>query len=229
MMNNIRKYAIILFVLGWVLGISSCRKQYKATEQDMANYGWFLFEKAATNSDYISSKSWFSKSIIEDSTYMDGYNGLGWSFGKLTDLDSSIYYFEKGLRFTPSIFDTTNIRYEIWAGLCFASNAIGQDSFAIIWGDSLIDALTGGLTSTAWIFSHNNTISNNKINHLDLRITMAASHFAEGEFSNSVTQMQTILTELSSTSTFNPDVNSVSGRSELAFWIDSLQTILSTQ
>ena len=30
---------------------------------------------------------------------MDGYNGLGWSFGKLTDLDSSIYYFEKGLNF----------------------------------------------------------------------------------------------------------------------------------
>lgn len=228
MINN-RKYIIFLFALGIILTVVSCRKQYKATEQDMANYGWFLFEKAAINSDYTESISWFLESINEDTTYMDGYNGLGWSFGKLTDLDSSIYYFEKGLNFSESIYDTTNVRYEIWAGLCFASNAKGQDSMAIIWGDSLIDALTGGLTSTSWIFSHNNTNSNNNINHLDLRITMAASHFAEGEFSNSVTQMQSILSALSSTSTFNPDVNSVSGRSELAVWIDSLQTILSAQ
>lgn len=229
MMNNIKKYAIILFVSGWVLTIGSCRKQYEATEQDMSNYGWFLFEKAVIQSDYSESKNWFLESINEDTTYMDGYNGLGWSFGKLTELDSSIYYFEKGLNFSESIYDTTNIRYEIWAGLCFASNAKGQDSIAIIWGDSLVDALTSGLTSTTWMFSHNNTNSNNKINHLDLRITIAASHFAEGEFTNSVTHMQTILTELSSSSTFNPDVNTVSGRSELAVWIDSLQTILSTQ
>lgn len=79
------------------------------------------------------------------------------------------------------------------------------------------------------IFTHNNINNNNKIDHLDLRVTMAASHFAEGEFTNSVTHMQTILTELSSSSSFNPDVNTVSGRSELAVWIDSLQTILSTQ
>ena len=131
MMNN-RKYIIFLFALGIILTVASCRKQYKATEQDMANYGWFLFEKAAINSDYTESKSWFLESINEDTTYMDGYNGLGWSFGKLTDLDSSIYYFEKGLNFSESIYDTTNIRYEIWAGLCFASNANGQDSIAII-------------------------------------------------------------------------------------------------
>ncbi len=229
MMNNIKKYAIILFVLGWVLTIGSCRKQYEATEQDMANYGWFLFEKAAINSDYTNSKNWFLESINEDTTYMDGYNGLGWSFGILTELDSSIYYFEKGLRFTPSIYDTTNIQYEIWAGLCFANNAKGFDEIALTWGDSLIDALTTGLTSNAWIFTHNNINNNNKIDHLDLRVTMAASHFAEGEFTNSVTHMQTILTELSSSSSFNPDVNTVNGRSELAVWIDSLQTILSTQ
>ena len=58
MMNN-RKYIIFLFALGIILTVASCRKQYKATEQDMANYGWFLFEKAAINSDYTESKSWF--------------------------------------------------------------------------------------------------------------------------------------------------------------------------
>lgn len=228
-MNTLKRYIIFVIALGTVLNIGSCRKQYTATEKDMADYGWFLFEKAAVKADYHSSKDWFLSSVAEDTTYMDGYNGLGWSYGKLTDIDSSIFYFERGLRFMPSIYDTTNIRYELWAGLCFANNAKGLDVAAVTWGDSLIDALNDGLSSLPWTFTHNNINSNNKINHLDLRITMAASHFATGSFNESVSHMQTILSELSSSSTFNPDVNTVSGRTELAVWIDSLQTLLSNQ
>jgi len=224
-----KKYTIIIFAIGIVLSFNACRKQYQATEKDMADYGWFLFEKAVGKSDYADSKKWFLDSVDEDTTYMDGYNGLGWSFGILTDIDSSIYYFERGLKFVPSKFDTTNIRYELWAGLCFANNAKGLDATAITWGDSLIDGLSAGLTTNAWNFTHNNISSKNKINHLDLRVTMAASHFAEGEFSNSVAHLQFILTELTGSTTFDPNVNSVSGRYELAVWIDSLQTILLTQ
>ncbi len=226
-MNITKIITLITLILIFTAG--SCRKQYKATEMDLADYGWLLFEKAVGKSDYTDSKKWFLLSVNEDTTYMDGYNGLGWSFGKLTELDSSIYYFERGLKFTPSIIDTTNIRYELWAGLCFANNAKGQDAAAVIWGDSLIENLSAGLLTNAWTFTHNNTNGNNIINHLDLRVTMAASHFAEGQFSSSVSHLQTILTELSSTSTFDPDVNTVSGRAELAVWIDSLQTILLTQ
>jgi hypothetical protein len=58
---------------------------------------------------------------------------------------------------------------------------------------------------------------------------MAASNFAISEFSKSVNHIQSILTELSGSTTFNPDVNLVSGRAELAVWIDSLSTILSNQ
>ncbi len=151
MMNNIKKYTIILFVLGWVLTIGSCRKQYEATEQDMSNYGWFLFEKAAIKSDYTESKNWFLESINEDTTYMDGYNGLGWTYGKLTYLDSSIIFFTKGLKFQESIYDTTNIRQQVWAGLCFAYNAYGNDALSIQFGDSLIVDLSSGLTTRSWI------------------------------------------------------------------------------
>lgn len=228
-MNKSKKYILLITSIILAFAVGSCRKQYKATELDMANYGWYLFEKAVLKADYKSSKKWFLESIVENATYMDGYNGLGWSYGKLADLDSSIYYFNRGLSFKPSLFDTTNIRYELWAGLCFANNAKGLDTAAVIWGDSLIAALTDGLTSLPWTFTHNNSNSSNKINHLDLRVTMAASHFATGSFNQSVSHMQTILSELSSSTTFNPDVNTVSGRAELAVWIDSLQTILSNQ
>ena len=228
-MSITKQNTFILLMLLLALFVGSCRKQYHATEKDMADYGWFLFEKAATQSNYTVSKNWFLSSVNEDTMYMDGYNGLGWSYGKITVLDSSIYYFEKGLNFLPSLYDTTNIHYEIWAGLCFVNNAMGLDSLAIIWGNNLINSLTTGLSSNPWIFTHNNINSSNIINLLDLRVTMAASHFAEGEFDNSVAHLRTILTELSGSSTFNPDVNTVSGRYELAVWIDSLQTILLTQ
>ena len=228
-MIRMKKTPIIVLALGIVLSINSCRKHYEATEQDMADYGWLLFEKAVSKSDYTDSKEWFLKSVNEDTTYMDGYNGLGWSFGKLTDIDSSIYFFETGLRFSPSIYDTTNIRFELLAGLCFANNAEGLDVAAIAWGDRLIDGLSSGLATNKWVFTHNNLNNKNKINHLDLRVTMAASNFAIGEFSKSVNHIQSILTELSGSTTFNPDVNLVSGRAELAVWIDSLSTILSNQ
>jgi len=59
-----------------MLIFAACRKQWNATEEDMANYGWTLYEQG----DYLGSYEWFSNSILEDLNYQDGYNGLGWSF-----------------------------------------------------------------------------------------------------------------------------------------------------
>ena len=187
-----------IFILITVISLLmvSCRKQYDPTEVQMADYGWLLFENSASRADYDDSNEWFLTSVSEDSAYMDGYNGLGWTNGKLTILDSSLYYFERGLNFTQSIFDTTNIKHEIWAGLCFANNASGFDSLAIIWGDSLMTDLTSGLTSLPWVFSHNNINGNNIIDHLDVRVTLAASNFAVGEFDNSLSHLEIILDEL---------------------------------
>ena len=55
-----KKTPIIVLALGIVLSINSCRKHYEATEQDMADYGWLLFEKAVSKSDYTDSKEWLT-------------------------------------------------------------------------------------------------------------------------------------------------------------------------
>jgi len=228
-MNKLQHILPALMITGTLLMIGSCRKQYEATEIHMADYGWLLYEKAEGTADYRNSNEWFLSSMNEDSTYMDSYNGLGWTYGKLTYLDSSIIFFTKGLKFQESIYDTTNIRQQVWAGLCFAYNAYGNDALSIQFGDSLIVDLSSGLTTRSWIFNHNNINSKNKIDHLDVRVTLAASNFAVSEFSNSVLHIQTILDGLSNSGTFEPDVNTVQGRAELALWIDSLQTILSSR
>ncbi len=228
---NRMKNELLILLMGFLILTVSCRKQYEATEEDKSEYGWLLFENSSTRTDYDNSKKWFLSSINQDTTYMDGYNGLGWTFGKLTELDSSIYYFQEGLKFSPGLFDTTNIRYEIWAGLCFANNAKGLDSMSILWGDSLISGLnpTDGLSLNPWVFSHKNLNSNNIINSLDVLITLAASNFATGDFNKSLERSNQVLSGLKSSTTLNSNINTIAGRAELAVWIDSLQSVLSEQ
>ena len=91
------------------------------------------------------------------------------------------------------------------------SSLVGNDALSIQFGDSLIEDLSSGLTSRPWMFNHNNINSKNKIDHLDVRVTLAASNFAVSEFSNSVLHIQTILDGLSNSGTFEPDVNTVQG------------------
>ena len=86
----------------------------------MANYGWILYEQG----DYVGSYEWFSNSVQEDESYQDGYNGLGWSFGKLVDPDSAVQAFDVGLtkQQNPRMLDI--VAHDILAGLTFAHSAL---------------------------------------------------------------------------------------------------------
>jgi len=61
-----------------MLIFAACRTEWTATEADLANYGWSLYEQGL----YDDSYEWFSNSVLEDLNYQDGYNGLGWTEGK---------------------------------------------------------------------------------------------------------------------------------------------------
>ncbi len=209
---------VLLFV-----GLLSCRKEYRATEVDLANYGWKLFEE----SNYIESNRWFLESVVEDSAYKDGYNGIGWSFGKLINdinpyayLDSSVYYFQQGLMYTQNVNILADVHEEMLAGLCFAYNARGEDSLSLVWADSL----TANWTEiSTWSFSHDTTL-----NHLDVYIAIASSYFGVGDFTNSLGETKLVMNILTpgEGTNFNPDINTVIGRDALAAQIKTLQTYL---
>ena len=52
-------------------------KNIYATAEDMAEYGWVLFE----TKEYLPSNAWFLRmlSVQDNKDWKDGYNGLGWS------------------------------------------------------------------------------------------------------------------------------------------------------
>lgn len=212
-----------IIILFFLVGLISCRKEYRATEIDLANYGWSLYEEG----NFTESNQWFIESVNEDSTYKDGYNGIGWSFGKMMQsdtriiyLDSSVIFFERGLAFEQDENIVADVKKEILAGLCFAYNAKGADSLAIVRGDSLTLNWTD---NTTWSFSHDTTIT-----HLDVYIALAASYFSVGDFAGSLAKVQLVLNLLTADAgtAFVPDINTIAGRLELADEIEYLQDLL---
>ena len=211
--NRLFLYMAVLMLL-----FAACRKQWNATEEDMANYGWSLYEQ----SEYLASYEWFSNSILEDEHYQDGYNGLGWSYGKLVELDSAIQAFEVGLTKPQNPRIVNIVAYDILAGLTFAHSALKHDSSAISYGDSLIWLISQQIGEKTWIFPHDSTT-----NYLDIHVTLALSYYALSDFTESLENVQAIKTALNPASPpYVVNTNTVRGREELAAEIEYLQNYL---
>ena len=209
---------LLLGITMVMLIFAACRKQWNATEEDMANYGWILYEQE----DYVGSYEWFSNSVREDENYQDGYNGLGWSFGKLVDPDSAVQAFDVGLTKpqNPRMLDI--VAHDILAGLTFAHSALKQDSSAVAYGDSLIRLLEQQIGDKTWTFPHDSTT-----NYLDVHVTLALSYFALSDFTESLEHVQAIKTALNPTlPPYVVDTNTVRGRRQLAAEIEYLQNYL---
>ena len=115
-----------------MLIFAACRKEWTATEEDMTNYGWTLFEQASLQTDsdeqlkeYEEVRKWFQNATMEDTNYQDGYNGMGWTYAKLSlfkipdddlnDLNNAIDAFLKGEGKTPNPRIEHNVRHDILA------------------------------------------------------------------------------------------------------------------
>ena len=164
----------------------------------------------------------FSNSIIEDNNYQDGYNGLGWTFGKLVELDSAVQTFTVGLSKPPNERNITNVSQEILAGLAFAHSALKQDSSVILYGDSLIWLINQQIGEKIWSFSHDSTT-----NYLDVHVTLALSYYALSDYDESIVNVQAIKTALNPASPpYIVNTTTVQGREELAAEIEYLQNYL---
>jgi len=238
----LERTALTLIVILGLGSIDACRKKYISTSEDMAKHGWVLYE----TKDYINSNSWFRDATVKDSEWQDAYNGLGWSYAQLAGataqhalLDSGIDNFLTGLKKPIDEWNEIEcpspntkagkipcIQAEILAGLTFSYHAKGKDSKVIQYGSAFLDSTLSdesGLKVSGWEFSHDTLL-----NYLDLRITMAASYFAEGKFDSSVIQVSVVLDSLSSTETAVTDTTLV-GRKKIAEQIKSLQEYLRTR
>ena len=221
MVNNIKHTTLVLGSLIFLILSFNCRQPVIPTEEDLAGYGWTLYETG----EYQEAREWFYDAVDKDSSYADGFNGIGWCFGKLRQADSAAVYFliSQTKPFDP--YDTPDLDLDLYAGLTFSYSGIHIDSLVRTYATYvLVDRPELG----PWYFSHDN-----KINHLDIRLELALANFNMGYFVSCRDNLQSIYndTYYQSFPSNNPqaltmNVETVSGRAELAQILQSLQQTL---
>ena len=215
MTRRMSKTTLLFIMAIGLITMDACRKNFYATAEDMAEYGWELFE----TKEYLPSNAWFLDAVSKDSDWKDGYNGLGWTYAKLMVLDSSISHFTIGLAKKQHQWNPIDVQSEILAGLTFANHALGKDAKVIQYGRAFLDSTVKPLTA-GWMFTHDSLL-----NYLDVRITLAASYFAVGKFDSTILQVTVILDSLNSSELPITDTTLV-GRKEMAKQIMTLQNYL---
>jgi tetratricopeptide (TPR) repeat protein len=221
MVKNIKHTTVVLGSLSLLIILFNCRQPVIPTEEDLAGYGWTLYETG----EYQEAREWFYDAVDKDSSYADGYNGIGWCFGKLRQADSAAVYFHVSQTKPFDPYDTPDLDLDLYAGLTFSYSGMHIDSLVRTYATYvLVERPELG----AWYFSHDN-----KINHLDIRLELALADFNMGYFVSCRNNLQSIYndTYYQSFPSNNPqaltmNVETVSGRAELAQILQSLQQTL---
>ena len=219
MVKNIKHTTVVLGSLIFLILSFNCRQPVIPTEEDLAGYGWTLYETG----EYQEAREWFYDAVDKDSSYADGVNGIGWCFGKLRQADSAAVYFliSQTKPFDP--YDTPDLDLDLYAGLTFSYSGMHIDSLVRTYAAYvLVERPELG----PWYFSHDN-----KINHLDIRLELALADFNMGYFVSCRDNLQSIYNDTYYQKSNNPkaltmNVETVSGRAELAQILQSLQQTL---
>jgi tetratricopeptide (TPR) repeat protein len=219
-MRFLKQYKLILF-FGFTLFSMNCRQPVIPTEEDLADYGWTLYETGK----YQEAREWFYDAVAKDSSYADGYNGIGWCFGKLRRADSAAVYFHISQTKPFDSYDTPDLDLDLYAGLTFAYSGMHIDSLVREYATYvLVERPILG----PWKFSHDN-----KINHLDVRLELALADFNMGYFTSCRDNLQSIYNDSSYQSypqntveSLTMNVETLLGRAELAQLLQSLQQTL---
>ena len=219
-MRFLKQYKLIFF-FSFTLFSMNCRQPVIPTEEDLDGYGWTLYETGK----YQEAREWFYDAVAKDSSYADGYNGIGWCFGKLRRADSAAVYFHISQTKPFDSYDTPDLDLDLYAGLTFAYSGMHIDSLVREYATYvLVERPILG----PWKFSHDN-----KINHLDVRLELALADFNMGYFTSCRDNLQSIYNDSSYQSypqntveSLTMNVETLLGRAELAQLLQSLQQTL---
>ena len=112
-MFSLKQTKLILLTAAAMLLIMNCRAPVKPSEEDLTEYGWDIYEEG----DYEEAREWFRDAIKKDPSFADGYNGLGWCFGKMYQADSAVHYFSIADSLEYDEYTTPYLTLDVSAGL----------------------------------------------------------------------------------------------------------------
>jgi tetratricopeptide (TPR) repeat protein len=182
--NSIITIKNVLFSIVCLMFLS-CRGEVIATDADLSNFGWALYE----DGNYLEALDWFKESIKTDPSHYDAYNGAGWTMGQLRQADDAINFFNTFLQRDSSDFTD---RLDFYAGLSFGYSAVGNDAKAREYAQTyFFGNQNSDLGDPNWCFCHKTDI-----NMLDVRLVLAISEFRLGLFQNSLSSINDLYNDL---------------------------------
>jgi len=197
-----KKLLILVLV---VMALMNCRERIEPEADDFVEYGWTLYAER----DFRGALDVFQEGLALDSLYIDGYSGSGWCYIEFNEPDSAILFFNRGLDFIT--VDSSQVRFDMLAGIAVSFHAIGSYEDAIEKGTELYTF------RPLFEFAHDW-----RIDYADIVLLVAQSHYALGEFAESLAWVQVLDEE------FTADITTNAGRAELIDKIGDLQQILVT-
>ena len=194
-----RKVMVVL--VGWLLvglGVVSCGKSPTGTEgksaEELLKEGWTAFEAGK----YKEAVEKFEGVVEKDASLWDGYNGLGWSKGRLGETGDAVTAFLNALGGNEGLLSAR-------AGLAFAYNAQGKYEKSNEQAEEVLEA------NGEWAFAHDS-----RVDWRDLVVLEAENWFALGEYGKSLAAVRRLNED------FTVEVGTVEGQAALAAEIERL-------
>ena len=171
--------------------IISCSKDSSTKPETETSSAWEAFEKGK----YDRALQLFQQAIAKNQSDADSYNGLGWTYARLGQLEESETNFINCLMQDMEYIDAG-------VGLAFIYNA--QNEY-----EASIDVIAQILEfTTEWSFKHDKSLNIN-----DIYILYAENFFALAKYVQCLEQVQILNPD------FSADISSQTGISEMAMEI----------
>ncbi len=191
-----------LFALILLTSFFSCREKIDPEVDDFVEYGWTLYAER----EFENALAHFQEGLDMDAQYIDGYNGAGWCYIEFNNPDTAIIFFNNGLDLIT--IDSSQVRFEMLAGIALSYHVIGDYTRAISRGEELIEF------RPVFEFTHNW-----RIDYSEIALMLAAANYAVGDFTAALEWVQLLDEE------FVVDVSTNAGRADLIKKIETLQDL----
>ncbi len=161
-----RKWIGLVCAMCVVVALGGCGGSGSATgpgqNPTLVDQGWSAFEAG----DFVGAKSDFEQAVAEDSTSSAARNGLGWADMMLGNLPDAVESFDRALAdgFTGA---------DPHAGKAI----LLRDLDPVDYGAAIASAGAALAIDSAYAFTHDTDLD-----WKDLRLILAQSHFALGEY-----------------------------------------------
>lgn len=168
--------ALLVVVLG--IAFFGCDEEViepPLSQADWTAEGWEVWKAG----DFDNALRYFGNAVKIDDNYMPAYNGLGWTYMRLQDTESSVNYFEDGVLYGAGYANTNDDKRGLFVGLAYALEASDDFVGAISAGNTYLSMdpppeTTGGAGGT-WEHPHDT-----RLTAYDAYIILSICFFAQG-------------------------------------------------